>query len=90
MKVFDAIYNSDIVCYNLARLRNLLGHGSFVRGMERKLWGSLHTPGFVKHAFRAMSRVGMVESTQGIILLGKMWRHVTFGNVYWEFDSVQT
>jgi hypothetical protein len=32
----------------------------------------------------------MVESTQGIILLGKMWRHVTFGNVYWDFDCLQT
>jgi hypothetical protein len=58
--------------------------------MERKVCGSLHTTGFVKHTFRAISRVGMVESTQGIILLGKMWRHVTFGNVYWEFDCVHT
>ncbi len=37
-----------------------------------------------------MYLLGMVESTQGIILLGKMWRHVTFGNVYWEFDCVHT
>jgi hypothetical protein len=45
----------------------------------------------VKHTFRAMSRVGMVDSTtQGIVLLGKMWRHVTFGNFYWEFDCVHS
>ena len=29
--------------------------------------------------------LGMVKSTQGIILLGKMRRHVTFGNVYCGF-----
>ena len=45
---------------------------------------------FVKHTFRAMYLLGMVESTQGIILLDEMWRHVTFGNVYWEFDCVHT
>jgi hypothetical protein len=45
---------------------------------------------YVNYTFRAMYLLGMVESTQGIILLGKMWRHVTFGNVYWEFDCVHT
>jgi hypothetical protein len=37
-----------------------------------------------------MSRVGMVKNTQGIISLGKMWRHVPFDNVYWEIDCVHT
>jgi DNA-binding IscR family transcriptional regulator len=60
-------------------------------GIWRERYGGLSiTPGFVKHTFRAMSRVGMVESTQGIILLGKMWRHVTFGNVYCKIDCVHT
>ena len=43
---------------------------------------------YVNYTFRAMYLLGMVESTQGIFLLGKMRRHVTFGNVYWEFDCV--
>jgi hypothetical protein len=38
-KVFDAIYNSDIVCYNLARQRNLLGHGRFVRVWRERYRG---------------------------------------------------
>jgi hypothetical protein len=45
---------------------------------------------YVNYNFRVMYLLGMVESTQGIILLGKMRRHVTFGNVYWDFECVQT
>ena len=37
-----------------------------------------------------MYLLGMVESTQGFFLLGKMRRHVTFGNVYWVLDCVHT
>ncbi len=37
-----------------------------------------------------MYLLGMVESTQGIILLGKMRRRVTFGNVNWKLDCVHT
>ena len=35
-----------------------------------------------------MYLLGMDESIQGIFLLGKMRRHVTFGNVYWVWDCV--
>jgi hypothetical protein len=93
---------TDIVCYNLALPIVILicagtwkhgvaaSRGSFVEGTEREVWESLHTLGFVKHTFRSMYLLGMVESTQGIILLGKMWHHVTFGNVYWEIDCLHT
>jgi hypothetical protein len=47
-------------------------------GVWRERYGGFSIPlfcfsiCFVKHTFRAMSRIGMVESTQGIILLGKI------------------
>ncbi len=65
-----------IVCYNLALPISILIFAG--------------TYSFVEHTFRTMHLLGVVESIQGIILLGKMWRRVTFGNVYWEFDCVHT
>jgi hypothetical protein len=92
------ITTTDIVCYNLALpIQFLLVHGGIDKDVVfiwRQLCqgyrerGMRVSPYFVKHTFRAMSRVGMVESTQYMIVLGKMLRHVTFGNVYWEFDCV--